>query len=67
MRGDRLFSSASEEDRPDVNAPGAGWVVRDFEERVEAALAQQLDSTTLADLVRRKTCLNDSLSIMPGI
>lgn len=67
MRGDRLFSSASEEDTPDVNAPGATWVVRQFEEQVETLLGTQLDSTTLADLVNRQQSLEDSLSYMPGI
>lgn len=66
MRGDRLFSGASEDEPPDVNAPGVAWVVRSFEEQIEAQLTRQLDSTTLADLVQRKTSLDDSLSIMPG-
>ncbi len=67
MRGDRLFSSVSEDEPTDVNAPGVAWIVREFEERVEADLARVLDSTTLADLAQRKTTLDDALSIMPGI
>lgn len=67
MRGDRLFAGSCEEETPDVNSPGVGWVVRAFEEQVEDALTRQLDSVTLADLVQRKTALDDSLSFMPGI
>jgi Rrf2 family protein len=67
MRGDRLFSSYTEEDTPDVHAPGVTWVVRDFEEQIEALLTKRLDSTTLADLVRKKVNLDDSLSIMPSL
>lgn len=67
MRGDRLFSSASEEETADVNAPGVSWVVRDFEEQVEANLSRILNATTLADLVQRKNALDESLSIMPSI
>lgn len=67
MRGDRLFSSYSEDETPDVNAPGVSWIVREFEEKVEAGLTRQLDSTTLADLAQRKANLDDALSIMPGI
>lgn len=67
MRGDRLFSSHSETEPDNINAPGAAWVVREFEERVETLLTQQLAATTLADLMRRKQNLDDSLSIMPAI
>ncbi|HLJ55605.1 MAG TPA: Rrf2 family transcriptional regulator [Chthonomonadaceae bacterium] len=66
LRSERLFSGA-----PDaalsVESPGATWVVRDFEERAETLLTQYLDGTTLADLVQRKSCVDDSLSMMPGI
>lgn len=67
MRGDRLFSSHSEDDIPDVNAPGASWVVRDFEEQIESTLAKQLDSVTLAELAARKASLDDSLSYAADI
>src|SRR5262249_15030047 len=67
MRSDRLFSGHTEDDRPDVTAPGVLWVVRDFEEQVETILTRHLDKTTLADLMQRKADLDDSLSIMPGI
>ncbi len=67
MRGDRLFSSSSEDDPTDFNAPGVGWIVRDFEEKVESSLTAQLDSTTLADLVQQKISLDDSLSYMPSM
>ncbi len=67
MRGDRLFSCHNEEESADINAPGVTWVVREFEEKVETLLTRHLDATTLADLVHRKTDLDDSLSIMPGI
>ena len=67
MRGDRLFSCHNEDENPDVNAPGVPWVVREFEEQVETLLSRHLDSTTLADLVHRKTGIDDSLSMMSGI
>ncbi len=67
MRGDRLFSSHSEEEAPDLNAPGVNWIVRNFEEDVEKSLTETLDSTTLADMVLRKIKLDDSMSISPGI
>ena len=54
MRGDRLFSSHSEEETVEVNAPGVTWIVRNFEEQVEDDLARRLDATSLADLARRK-------------
>jgi Rrf2 family protein len=66
MRGDRLFSSHSEDEPPDINAPGFTWVVRDFEEKVEDLLTRYLNETTLADLIQRKADLDDSLSYMPG-
>lgn len=67
MRGDRLFSSHGETEPDNINAPGAAWVVREYEERIEALLTQQLAGTTLADLMHRKQNLDDSLSIMPSI
>lgn len=67
LRTDRLFSSFSEEQPPDLNTPGVTWIVRDYEEQIEAAISQRLNSTTLGDLVRRKVDLDDSLSIMPSI
>jgi Rrf2 family protein len=67
MRGDRLFSCHSEEESADIDSPGVTWVVREFEEQVETLLTRHLDSTTLSDLVNRKTTLDDSLSIMSGI
>src|SRR5215471_15512112 len=59
MRGDRLFSSYSEDEAPDMNSPGVNWIVRQFEEQIETTLSRQLDSTTLADLVHRKQSLDD--------
>jgi Rrf2 family protein len=67
LRTDRLFSSFSEEEPPDLDTPGVTWIVRDYEEQIEATISKQLSSTTLADLVRRKVELDDSLSIMPSI
>jgi Rrf2 family protein len=67
LRTDRLFSSFSEEEPPDLNAPGVTWIVRDFEEQIESLIGSRLSSTTVADLVRRKMELDDSLSYMPGI
>jgi Rrf2 family protein len=65
LRSERLFSGAAEE-TVSVEAPGVTWVVRDFEEKVEDLLTRYLDSTTLADLAKRKGSLDDSLSFMPG-
>ncbi len=67
MRGDRLFSSFSEADPACLEAPGAVWIVRNFEEQVETRVTEMLVGVTLADLVQRKTDLDDSLSYMPGI
>ncbi|HEV2472170.1 MAG TPA: Rrf2 family transcriptional regulator, partial [Chthonomonadales bacterium] len=67
LRNDRLFSACSETETPDVNAPGVAWIVRTFEEGIEACLEKQLSSCTLAELAQRKLELDDSLSIMPGI
>jgi Rrf2 family protein len=67
LRTDRLFSSYSEEQPPDLDTPGVTWIVRDYEEQIESAISQRLNSTTLGDLVRRKVELDDSLSIMPSI
>jgi Rrf2 family protein len=67
MRGDRLFSSYAEDAPQDVHAPGIAWIVRAFEEQIEADLSRQLNAITLADLAQRKSALDDSLSIMPGI
>ena len=66
LRTDRLFSSFSEEEPPDLNTPGVTWIVRNFEESIESTISQRLESTTLADLVKRKVELDDSLSFMPG-
>jgi Rrf2 family protein len=67
MRGDRLFSSHSEDETLEVNAPGVTWIVRNFEEQVEDDLSRRLNATSLADLARRKAELDDSLSLMPDI
>lgn len=67
MRGDRLFSGHSEDETPDIHSPGVTWVVRDFEEKIEEMLTRRLNETSLADLMQRKTDLDESLSIMPGI
>jgi Rrf2 family protein len=67
MRGDRLFAGRSESERPNPSSPGVGWIVCEFEEEIEQLLAERLDSLTLADLVRRKQTLDDSMSFMSGI
>lgn len=67
LREDRLFSCNTEEGEPELDTPGVAWVVREYEEKIEVFLTEQLDSTTLADLVRRKQTLNDTLSFMPSI
>ena len=67
LRTDRLFSSFSEEEPPDLDTPGVTWIVRDYEEQIESTISLRLSATTLADLVKRKVELDDSLSIMPSI
>lgn len=65
MRTDRLFAGVM--DDSSANLPPVAWVVRNFEEAVEANLSDMLRSMTLADLLLRKSELDDSLSIMPAI
>ncbi len=67
MRGDRLFSCHTEEDKPDTNAPGVAWIINGFEEHIEGVLTKELESVTLASLAQRKRSLDDSLSLMAGI
>jgi Rrf2 family protein len=67
MRGDRLFAGRAEDERPDVTTAGVNWIVSEFEEKIESLLTEELDRITLADMVRRKQTLDDSLSFMPGI
>ena len=62
--GDQLLLSGS---GADPSAAGASYIVRQFEEEVERSLFAQLEHVTLADLVRRKQNLDESLSIMPSI
>jgi Rrf2 family protein len=63
--GDQLLIGGS--GMTDPAGAGATYIVRQFEEEVERALALQLDRITLADLVSRKQNLDESLSIMPSI
>ncbi len=51
----------------ELGAAGAGYVIRKFEEDVEARLSEILDSCTLGELAARKRQLDDSLSYMPSI
>lgn len=67
MRGDRLFSCHSEEEKPSLNSPGVAWIINGFEEQIEEVLARELDRVTLTDLASRKYALDDSLSLMSGI
>ncbi|HZT41828.1 MAG TPA: Rrf2 family transcriptional regulator [Chthonomonadaceae bacterium] len=67
MRTDRLFSNAGADSSPDMSARNASWIVRSFEEQVEADLSRALDATTLADLAQRKMAMDESLSFMPDI
>ena len=62
-----MEAGRNEDERPDVTSAGVNWIVSEFEEKIEKLLTEQMDSVTLADLVRRKQALDDSLSIMPGI
>ena len=52
---------------PDPGRTGAAYIVRRYEEEVEALLCSTLDGSTLADLAARKHSLDESLSFMPSI
>jgi Rrf2 family protein len=67
MRGDRLFAGPPDDEPVDHDMPGVLWIVRAFEEQIEKNLERQLDEVTLADLARRKSNLDDALSIMADI
>ncbi|MCS6775915.1 MAG: Rrf2 family transcriptional regulator [Chloroherpetonaceae bacterium] len=67
VRGDGLFAGRPVGPRPDATTTSVRWIVSEFESRIESLLTEQLDAVTLADLVRRKQDLDESLSIMPGI
>ena len=67
IRGDRLFAGPQEDEPADLDNPGVHWIVREFEEQVEANLTRQLDSITLAELAQRKSHVDDALSIMADI
>lgn len=67
LREDKLVASQSDVDEKDYASASMAWVMREFEEKIEALLASELAATTLADLVRRKQSVNDSLSFMPSI
>lgn len=67
LRGDRLVAGSADSSPSELSGAGVAWVVRQFEEQVEADLTRHLDSLTLADLAQRKTAMEDSLSIMPDI
>lgn len=60
-----LVSDLSDAAEPDTTS--SAYIVREFQESVEAMLRKTLDATTLADLVAKKQRLDDSLSYMPGI
>jgi Rrf2 family protein len=63
--GDQLLLSGSVPANP--SSAGATYVVRQFEEEAERSLVGFLGEVTIADLVRRKQNLDESLSIMPSI
>lgn len=67
VRGDGLFAGRPAVARSDATATSVRWIVSEFESRIEGLLTEQMDAVTLADLVRRKQDLDESLSIMPGI
>ncbi len=67
LREDKLVSSQQEAEPKDYSSISMSWVMREFEEKIEALLTAELNATTLADLVRRKQSVNDSLSFMPSI
>lgn len=64
--GDQLLLGGSNGSQNPAEG-GAAYIVRQFQERVEADFARILENTTLADLAAQKNRLDDSLSIMPGI
>jgi Rrf2 family protein len=51
----------------DPTGTNAAWIVRKFQDKMEQQLTAILDETTLADLVRQKQSLDESMSIMPCI
>jgi Rrf2 family protein len=63
--GDQLLLGGS--GPADPGAAGATYIVRQFEEEAERSLVSFLGQVTIADLVRRKQNLDESLSIMPSI
>jgi Rrf2 family protein len=67
MRGDRLFSCHTEDEKPTPNSPSVAWIINDFEEKIEDVLTRELDRVTLTELASRKHALDDSLSLMSGI
>jgi len=67
FHGENCFA---EETAPRGSCPrdgGAAWVVRDLRRRVDAALRDLLEGTTLADLDAERRRLQDSQSLMLGI
>ena len=67
LRTDRLFSNTSADSTPAMASRSAAWIVRSFEEQVEADLSSMLDATTLADLAQRTMALDESRSFRPEI
>jgi len=64
--GDHLLIGASSH-APDLAGCGSAYVVRQFQEKVEAELSRILEAVTLSDLVAQKQRLDESLSFMPSI
>ena len=64
--GEQLLLGGSD-GAPNPESTGAGYIVRQFEEEVEARIGEVLDRHTVADLAGRKLDLDDTMSFMPGI
>ncbi len=64
LRTDKLFAGGENDEPP---AASIAWVVRDVEQQVECTISELLENITLADLVSKKTGLDDALSYMPAL
>ena len=67
LRGERLIAGQNEEETLIPYEQGLMWIVLDFEEQIERLVMSKLDSSTLSDLIRRKSDMDDALSIMPSL
>ncbi len=64
--GEQLLVSDNEV-KLDPYGSTATWIVREFQENIEAQLVRMLDFMSLEEMVSKQRKLEDSLSIMPSI